>query len=406
MWTRKAEEQKGKAVKQGKSVRVAAAAPTPTHMAMVELQRRGLLKYVISQNIDGLHRKSGIPPSAISELHGNTNREICNKCGKEYLRDYRVRNNKHVHSHETGRKCACGGDLCDTIINFGENLPVGELNLGYYHSTKADLCLAMGSSLRVTPAADLPAITGKKHRLVIVNLQRTPLDDIAAMRINGKCDDVMKRLMTKLAMPIPPFHLVRHLKVLHQIQNGKLTLSIGGFEVDGSPYELLKGATVELPSSIRIAGSAPSHQLQKDPMSLKSLPINPPTSYNDAKSLSIAIKAQFMGHYQEPELKIAYPLTAASASVVFRITYQPQTGKYVDDTPKIVVPAAGDKTESKSEPVIAPTASSSSSSSVDELVREMMSMGFTQAQSTSALKQAKNNVFAAVAALASVEYDD
>ena len=61
-------------------------------MAFVVLSDSNLLKFLISQNVDGLHRKSGTPPEKIVELHGNTNIEICTKCKKEYLRDYRVRN--------------------------------------------------------------------------------------------------------------------------------------------------------------------------------------------------------------------------------------------------------------------------------------------------------------------------
>ena len=71
--------------------------PTLTHMALVELMECGKLKHIISQNVDGLHRKSGIPKDKISEVHGNTNLEICEKCDKDYMRDYRTRtatNNK------------------------------------------------------------------------------------------------------------------------------------------------------------------------------------------------------------------------------------------------------------------------------------------------------------------------
>ena len=64
------------------------AIPSSTHMAMVELMNRGHLKGVISQNIDGLHRKSGIDPSKMSEVHGNTNLELCLKCGREHMSDY------------------------------------------------------------------------------------------------------------------------------------------------------------------------------------------------------------------------------------------------------------------------------------------------------------------------------
>jgi len=81
------------------------------------------LKHVISQNTDGLHRRSGIPAEKLSEVHGNTNLEVCTKCKKEYMRDYRVRNSQKVHEHKTGRRCddqSCKGELKDTIINFNE----------------------------------------------------------------------------------------------------------------------------------------------------------------------------------------------------------------------------------------------------------------------------------------------
>lgn len=96
----------------------------------------------------------------MAELHGNTNLERCKKCKKSYLRDFRVRNALAVHDHNTNRKCdneKCRGDLMDTIINFGENLPEKDLDDGFVHSQMADLHIVLGSSLRVTPAADMPA---------------------------------------------------------------------------------------------------------------------------------------------------------------------------------------------------------------------------------------------------------
>ncbi|KAF8859685.1 DHS-like NAD/FAD-binding domain-containing protein [Acephala macrosclerotiorum] len=87
----------------GKAVSTLQAIPTPTHMALVELQNRGFLKYLVSQNCDGLHRKSGILSDRISELHGNSNREFCKDCGKEYIRDFRAvaTYEKTVHDHRT-----------------------------------------------------------------------------------------------------------------------------------------------------------------------------------------------------------------------------------------------------------------------------------------------------------------
>ncbi|KAI1349015.1 DHS-like NAD/FAD-binding domain-containing protein [Xylaria sp. FL0043] len=85
VWTLRAQ---GKQAQNRKST--LQAIPTLTHMALVELQNRGTLTYLISQNCDGLHRRSGILPDKISELHGNSNRGYCQDCGKEYLRDFRA----------------------------------------------------------------------------------------------------------------------------------------------------------------------------------------------------------------------------------------------------------------------------------------------------------------------------
>ena len=141
-------------------------------MSFVKLMEAGYLKFLISQNVDGLHRKSGIPPAKLAELHGNMNMERCAKCGKEYLRDYRVRTAFDAHDHKTGRTCtvpSCNGDLYDTTVNFCENMPPRATRAGYENSSKADLCLAMGSSLRVTPASEMPETTAAQGgELVIV----------------------------------------------------------------------------------------------------------------------------------------------------------------------------------------------------------------------------------------------
>ena len=67
------------------------ALPSPSHMAMVKLHEEGLVKFTISQNVDGLHRRSGLPASQLAELHGNTNLEKCQQCGRQYFRDFETR---------------------------------------------------------------------------------------------------------------------------------------------------------------------------------------------------------------------------------------------------------------------------------------------------------------------------
>merc|ERR1719235_3018390 len=183
-WTRQAEGKKPVA-----GVETMKAFPTPTHMALVELHRRGVLKYVISQNCDGLHRRSGLSASAISELHGNGNIEICEACGQQYFRDFRCDRLGKSTDHFTGRFCRCEGRLLNSTIDFGQCLPEKPLKVAREHSKAADLHLALGSSLTVSPANTMPERTVRQGgKLVICNLQKTPLTEIAEFQIYASTD--------------------------------------------------------------------------------------------------------------------------------------------------------------------------------------------------------------------------
>ncbi len=117
------------------------------YRALVELQRRGIVKCVISQNCDGLHLRSGINSDNLAELHGNINLETCQICHAKYLRDFDT--DIGSSNHYTGRLCdkpECRGPLKDSIINFGENLPDDELNKAFEHAEKAAVCLVLGKT--------------------------------------------------------------------------------------------------------------------------------------------------------------------------------------------------------------------------------------------------------------------
>ena len=232
-------------------------------MAMVAMMKKGYLKHVISQNIDGLHRKSGIAAQAISELHGNTNLEICEKCDKDYMRDYKVRTSNKCHDHKTGRECdnhLCRGDLYDSIINFNEFLKEDILYGAYVQRDKCDLMLSLGSSLRIHPACGIPEDIGldKKKKHVIVNLQKTPLDDDADFVIHGLADDVIERLMKKLKLGIPEFRIDRWVKV--QIEENKKekqeTLHVSGIDKSGGPFDLFR--------YVKIDGALGGHQALRE----------------------------------------------------------------------------------------------------------------------------------------------
>lgn len=190
-----------------------------------------------------MHRKSGIPKDKISELHGNRNIEYCSKCGTEFYRDFRCRTALAVHDHKTGRSCEqCGGDLLDNIINFDEGLPERDLTLAFEHAEQADLCIALGSSLTVTPAADIPEQVGlnKSAKLVIVNLQKTPMDKLCDLRFFNSCDTVMEKLLAKMNLKIPKFFLQRYIEVKTVTRKNKKFLTVQDVEDNGKPCTVLK----------------------------------------------------------------------------------------------------------------------------------------------------------------------
>lgn len=166
LWTRQA---KGFPAK---SIDFASAEPNDGHLAIVELQRLGKLAFLISQNVENLHLKSGIRPELIAELHGNITKLRCQSC--EFLMD---------NVGDVIPCPICGGHVASSVVSFGQSLPQHDLEDAYAHSKRADLFLAVGSTLTVTPAADMPHVALRAGaRLVIINQGDTPLDRAAHLR--------------------------------------------------------------------------------------------------------------------------------------------------------------------------------------------------------------------------------
>ncbi|UCD80404.1 MAG: sigma factor regulator FecR [Desulfobacterales bacterium] len=161
--------------------------PNSGHYAIVELQKLGKLKFLISQNVDNLHLKSGIRPELIAELHGNMTKLRCQRCEQTYDKDAGT------------TACPCGGRLVSSVVDFGQSLPAKDLRLAFEHSRLCDLFVALGSSLVVTPAAEMPnEALAAGARLVILNKGETPFDKFAHLRFHENIGKVLPPAVKRL----------------------------------------------------------------------------------------------------------------------------------------------------------------------------------------------------------------
>ena len=166
------------------------AEPNRGHRAVAELIRRNDVNCVITQNIDGLHQKSGIPDDRVIELHGNSTYATCLDCGSrhelapilaEFARD------------ESLPACIkCSGLVKTATVSFGQAMPPMEMARAESEALGCDLFLAVGSSLVVFPAAGFPILAKQNGaRLVIINREPTDMDGLADLVINDEIGPVL-----------------------------------------------------------------------------------------------------------------------------------------------------------------------------------------------------------------------
>ncbi|MFW5691865.1 MAG: NAD-dependent protein deacylase [Chloroflexota bacterium] len=173
-----------------------AAQPNPAHNALVDLEKMGLLKAIITQNIDMLHTRAG--NTHIYELHGHMRSATCIHCFASY--DGETVLQQYLDDGCVPRCSKCrDGILKPDVILFGEQLPIRELQGAQDAARKCDLMIVVGSSLEVAPASDIPVLAQRTGaRIVIVNLQPTHVDRYADVVIHGRAAHVRPEIIRHL----------------------------------------------------------------------------------------------------------------------------------------------------------------------------------------------------------------
>ncbi|MGH6887887.1 MAG: SIR2 family NAD-dependent protein deacylase [Rhizomicrobium sp.] len=181
----------------------AAAGPNAGHVAIAALVACGCVSYVITQNVDDLHRISGVPPEKIIELHGNTRYARCLDCG---ARAELVPIRNWFEARGEAPDCAdCGGLLKTATISFGQAMPEAEMERAERATRACDLFLVLGSSLVVYPAAGFPLIAKRGGaKLVIVNREPTDLDGEADLVLHTTTGSLLSAAFAGFSNAVPP----------------------------------------------------------------------------------------------------------------------------------------------------------------------------------------------------------
>lgn len=170
------------------------AQPNPGHHAIVELQRRGKLHALVTQNVDGLHLASGIDPDKLIEIHGHVREVVCWSCGERAPMERAL---ERVRQGEEDPPCrTCGGILKSATVSFGQQLDPADLVASEHAALTCDLVLAVGSTLSVWPAAGVvPIALSRGARLVIVNNDPTDFDAHADVVVRASISEVLPRMV-------------------------------------------------------------------------------------------------------------------------------------------------------------------------------------------------------------------
>ena len=170
------------------------ARPGEAHLPIKTLEDQGRLLAIVTQNIDHMHHKAGNSPEKIIEIHGTAFSVSCMNCRKKYGRD---EIEERIDSGIRVPYCDdCNGILKPDTISFGQAMPEDKMAQAAMHARACELCIVMGSSLVVYPAASIPVVAVQSGaRLIIVNLDETPLDNQADLIIHRPISEVLAKMI-------------------------------------------------------------------------------------------------------------------------------------------------------------------------------------------------------------------
>jgi NAD-dependent deacetylase len=172
---------------------IAGAVPNPAHLALAEMEALGLIRLVVTQNVDDLHRHAG--SREVVEFHGNANRFRCLDCGLEHPRSV-------IDPENLPPVCPCGGPIKPDVIFFGEAIPWAASAKAFDMAGRTDLILVIGTSAVVAPASEIPLIAKRAGAKVVeINMEPTALTpSVSDLWLQGSAEDILPRVMDKVRL--------------------------------------------------------------------------------------------------------------------------------------------------------------------------------------------------------------
>lgn len=184
---------------------VLAAQPNAAHKALAQMEQVGVLKAIITQNIDGLHQKAG--SRCVIEIHGHLRQATCIRCYKVFPSEQFIE--AFLADGDIPRCPECGNVLKPNAILFGEQLPAIAARDAKRHAGQCDVMLVAGSSLEVAPASELPYLAWMRGaQLIIINLQPTYMDDHAQVTVHEDVAYILPQIAQACGMPTPEYDQV------------------------------------------------------------------------------------------------------------------------------------------------------------------------------------------------------